>query len=368
MSVKRKIFGIGFHKTGTTSLANALYILGFYVAGYFGTHKPNIQKVVYEEARMLADRYDGGQDTPWPVIYKELDQWYPGSKFILTIRPTESWINSVLTHFKSHYIPAHQWIYGVRSAVGNEAAYIKRYEQHNQEVIDYFKNRPNDFICMDITAGDGWEKLCPFLGVEIPELSFPTQNRAGQRAQPIFIRGFRYIRQNLFGNNMDYKGNEMSNGVSSNFLRELLHYHYASFDRVWAGVMRLGEDQFNQSFPYSKGSIREHLLQQIQEEEYWLHCLNCDGISLPEDMGRGTFLSKEAVYQYWHKTHQLLRRHAADLVDDNCNQKIIGCGKYVWEVYIHLVNTGIQHRFVICQILSEYHEPVEEQSFISFYN
>ncbi|HEX8335676.1 MAG TPA: sulfotransferase [Pyrinomonadaceae bacterium] len=32
-------------------------------------------------------------------------------------------------------------------------------------------------LVMDITAGDGWEVLCPFLGVEIPDRPFPHENR-----------------------------------------------------------------------------------------------------------------------------------------------------------------------------------------------
>jgi len=31
---------------------------------------------------------------------------------------------------------------------------------------------------MDMTQGDGWEKLCPFLGNAIPETPFPCMNRS----------------------------------------------------------------------------------------------------------------------------------------------------------------------------------------------
>jgi Sulfotransferase domain len=29
---------------------------------------------------------------------------------------------------------------------------------------------------MDITNGDGWDKLCPFLGLDIPDTPFPKSN------------------------------------------------------------------------------------------------------------------------------------------------------------------------------------------------
>ena len=47
-----KIFGIGFHKTGTTSLAQALKMLGFSVTGPNGINDPNIA----DNARYLIQR------------------------------------------------------------------------------------------------------------------------------------------------------------------------------------------------------------------------------------------------------------------------------------------------------------------------
>jgi hypothetical protein len=136
MRKRMKVFGIGFHKTGTSSLAGALYTLGYNVTGYFGIHDPDIEKNVFEQAYIRANRYDAVQDTPWPVLYKELDRWFPGSKFILTVRTSDTWIMSVKKHFKGYHIPAHEWIYGVGTVVGNESTYIRRFEQHNREVMD----------------------------------------------------------------------------------------------------------------------------------------------------------------------------------------------------------------------------------------
>ena len=43
--------------------------------------------------------------------------------------------------------------------------------------------------------GDGWEKLCPFLGVDIPKISFPHANKSSERekdnAHPLSSRSIR---------------------------------------------------------------------------------------------------------------------------------------------------------------------------------
>ena len=53
----------------------------------------------------------------------------------------------------------------------------RRLEGHNKEVREYFKDRPNDLLVMNICAGDGWEKLCPFLDKNIPAGPFPYMHK-----------------------------------------------------------------------------------------------------------------------------------------------------------------------------------------------
>jgi len=179
--MKTKVFGIGFHKTGTTSLANALSYLGYRVTGPNGVDNPNIAEEVHQMAFDLANRFDAFQDNPWPVLYQELDERFPGSKFILTVRPTHDWIRSVVSHFNEDETPMREWIYGVGRPRGNENLYIARYERHNREVIEYFKDRSKQLLVLNITAGEGWTKLCAFLGETVPDAPFPCANAAPQR-------------------------------------------------------------------------------------------------------------------------------------------------------------------------------------------
>ena len=179
--MKTKVFGIGFHKTGTTSLAKALSYLGYRVTGPNWVNHHAIVRDVFEMAFELANKFDAFQDNPWPILYRELDGKFPGSKFVLTVRPTSDWIRSVVNHFAEEETPMREWIYGVGRPKGNEAIYIERYERHNREVMEYFKNRDKDLLILDLAGGEGWEKLCPFLGKEIPAVSFPCANTKSDR-------------------------------------------------------------------------------------------------------------------------------------------------------------------------------------------
>ena len=178
-----KIFCIGFHKTGTSSLGRALRMLGYNVrrSELSDFKTPRAAQEILDFACAQAEQYEAFRDNPWPVVYQEMDRRFPGSKFILTVRPGASWINSVVRHFGAETTPMREWIYGAGCPQGNEAIYLARYERHNREVLEYFRDRPDDLLVMNLAANEGWEKLCRFLGKEIPRAPFPHVHKAESR-------------------------------------------------------------------------------------------------------------------------------------------------------------------------------------------
>jgi hypothetical protein len=176
-----KVFGIGFQKTGTTSLKLALELLGYRVAGKIAVHHPHVGRVIHQRAFRELENYDAFQDNPWPLLYGELDQLCPGSRFILTLRPTDAWIRSVVRHFGTVDTPMREWIYGAGHPLGNEERYATRYDAHNREVLEYFADRPQDLLVFRTGEGHGWPELCGFLGREIPDEAFPHGNSRTER-------------------------------------------------------------------------------------------------------------------------------------------------------------------------------------------
>ena len=97
---QQKIFGIGFQKTGTSSLNEALAILGYRAGGGLRLNHPKgvyipppfTNETVMAVARKRALEADAHNDNPWPLLYREMDAEFPGAKFILTVRDTDRWI------------------------------------------------------------------------------------------------------------------------------------------------------------------------------------------------------------------------------------------------------------------------------------
>lgn len=177
-----KLFGVGFHKTGTSSLGRALELLGYRVGGPFGVRDPAIAETAWPEAEQRLASVDAVQDNPWPLLYRELDGAWPDAGFILTVRPTDDWWASVLGHFGGRSTPMREWIYGPGAGdpVGHEAIYRERYERHNAEVTDWFGDRPDALLVLRLAEGEGWPELCGFLGRPVPDEPFPRVNVAGR--------------------------------------------------------------------------------------------------------------------------------------------------------------------------------------------
>ena len=195
MSTRPKVFGIGFQKTGTSSLAAALRTLGYDVTGTISPGRPDIAARALDLAREVSQQHDAFQDNPWPILFREMDELHPGSRFILTLRDTDDWFESVHAHFAGRSTPMREWIYGVGDPDGNREAFVERYERHNREVREYFADRPDDLLVLRITDGEGWEPLCAFLGHQVPEGDFPHRNPADRRLDRRAVRARRRRRR-----------------------------------------------------------------------------------------------------------------------------------------------------------------------------
>jgi hypothetical protein len=192
--INQKVICIGWHKTGTSTMGYALLKLGYSVLGARLDMAKPLLNGDYHTPIKEAGEFQALQDVPWAALFKELDEAYPGSKFILTERKEKEWLNSALKHFNDKHYDLHEWLYGEGVMAGNEELYLERYRRHNQEVKAYFKDRPDDLLVMDLKAGDGWEKLCPFLGVPTPNQSFPHANK-GKQSYNKKDKAYQYLRR-----------------------------------------------------------------------------------------------------------------------------------------------------------------------------
>jgi hypothetical protein len=187
----QKVFVIGFHKTGTTSLAEALHLLNYKTvhgdarkAAHGGTEgrlllEEYIKKGNYRLPTF--DLYDAFTDNPYFSIWKELVRMFPDARYILTVRDEKAWISSCIKYYKGRRVrPMREWMFGPHADPSRDKegkkAWLVAYRRHNSEIIEYFKSAGKDLLVIDISR-QGWQMLCEYLNKPVPSTPFPHRNK-----------------------------------------------------------------------------------------------------------------------------------------------------------------------------------------------
>lgn len=174
-----KIFGIGLPKTGTTSLNEALKILG-----YKSIHMPWAwRRQIYNTGKYVPP--NAIERRGWDAVtnfaewfFPQMDALYPGSKFILTVRPVEPWLRSVRSMYKRATAQGAQTlidVFGTRAF--HEARCRQVLVQHCEFVRRYFMTTDRFRDSLVMIEPFTWEPLCAFLRKPVPDVPYPHLNR-----------------------------------------------------------------------------------------------------------------------------------------------------------------------------------------------
>jgi len=164
-----KIFIIGLPRTATTSVCLALLGLGFKTA-----HNAYTQHA-FTQAQVLAD-------TPIFCDYQTLDKHFPNSKFIYLTREASLWIPSIKQllqrmmvnlqrndgGFNPHLKRCYSEVFSPLTAdnIEQDEFLLSCYQRHQQDVVDYFQQRNQDLLTLDVSDEHSYQALLNFLNVE----------------------------------------------------------------------------------------------------------------------------------------------------------------------------------------------------------
>ena len=193
-----KVIGAGFGRTGTLSLKGALEQLGFNPCYHMMEvfERPGHIDAWYQTSRdgkvdwSLFNDYQSIVDWPAVRYWRELIAHYPSAKVVLSLRDAESWYKSAFETIygrmmtpvpadapeerRVHRAMARKIVledtFGGRFEDKRHA--IGVFERHNDEVratID-----PSRLLVFNVK--EGWEPLCRFLEVPVPDEPFPRLN------------------------------------------------------------------------------------------------------------------------------------------------------------------------------------------------
>src|SRR3954447_1436632 len=187
-----QVIGAGFGRTGTHSLKVALEMLGYNKCYHMTEVFEHPEDAAVWQAAAhnqppdwdaLFEGYTAGVDWPVAAFWRQLMDYYPESKIILTVRDPDNWYESAsktiftdMTREISPYAPPHVRqvvnmikdliiVKGFGGNVSDRDHMIHVFNQHNEEVK---RSVPAKRLLV-FDSKQGWQPLCQFLGKAIPQ-------------------------------------------------------------------------------------------------------------------------------------------------------------------------------------------------------
>ena len=193
-----KVIGAGFGRTGTLSLKTALETLGF--------NKCYHMFEVMQNPHHLAEwtKANQGESVDWPALfagYQAAVDWpscnfyrqqmaaFPDAKVLLSLRDPESWYKSIMNTIYPSTLAATEaederarlfgqwgmdiiWNRVFDNRMDEPQHVMDTFAAHNEAVQ---REVPADRLLV-FEAKQGWEPLCAFLDVPVPDQPYPRTN------------------------------------------------------------------------------------------------------------------------------------------------------------------------------------------------
>lgn len=185
-----KIIGTGFGRTGTDSMRKALNTLGAGPTHHMhelGSNAPlrepwlDLVRGAKPDWDRLFTGYNACVDWPSAYYWRSLVKQYPQAKVLLTMRSAESWWKSyeatILRYIQSNDDPDGfaQLLIADQVFDGRPADRDHAISVYNRNIKDVLTMVPPDQLLVH-NLGDGWEPLCQWLDLAIPEVDYPRGN------------------------------------------------------------------------------------------------------------------------------------------------------------------------------------------------
>ena len=147
-------------------------------------------------------------------------------------------------------------------------------------------------------------------------------------------------------------------------IRSFIDYDIAMTRRVWDSIDQITEAEFIADDRYSRGSIRNLMVHLSHTNLRWL-----DGLkNLPDETAKfmpyEEYRTRSSVRTYWDSVANEVKSYVQRLSAEELDEHPVDIPGPRWEVLLHVVNHGTDHRSTILQKLHELGAPTFDQDYI----
>ncbi len=156
--------------------------------------------------------------------------------------------------------------------------------------------------------------------------------------------------------------------MNANAFRHFYDYHFAENRKIWDNyVTPLSHEQFTKEMNYSHGSVRDQILHLIDVDEAWFSDLQ--GGEFQDPLAPEDFDRRERIRAHWDNVEQMMRNYLATLDDDMLSEKPLKGedeNLILWQVLLHVVNHGTDHRAQLLRVLNDLGVETTSQDYIFY--
>lgn len=157
--------------------------------------------------------------------------------------------------------------------------------------------------------------------------------------------------------------------MNADAIRHFFDYHFSENRATWDKyVMSLTQEQFTQPVAYSTGSVRNQIVHLMSVDDIWFSPLR--GLDIPEWLNPDDFNDREKIRAHWDTLEKNMRAYLANLRDDMLTEKPFPPGEdenlILWQVLLHVVNHGTDHRAQLLRILHDLGIKTVSQDYIFY--
>lgn len=158
--------------------------------------------------------------------------------------------------------------------------------------------------------------------------------------------------------------------MNANAFRHFYEYHFTENRKIWDSyVTPLAHEQFTQHANYSHGSVRDQIVHLMSADELWFSELQ--GIEPSEPLPPANFDDRNIIRAHWDGVEKSMRAYLAELGDNILFDKPIKEPEedkdlIVWQVLLHVINHGTDHRAQILRLLNDLGVKTTSQDYIFY--
>lgn len=158
--------------------------------------------------------------------------------------------------------------------------------------------------------------------------------------------------------------------MNADAFRHFYGYHFAENRHLWESyIMQLSFEQFVQESAYSRGSVRDQIVHLMEVDEIWF--CELQGVEPSEPLPVAQVDDRQAIRAHWDRIEQGMGDYLAGLQDGMLFAKPIQEPEedrelLVWQVLLHVVNHGTDHRAQLLRLLHDWGLKTVSQDYIFY--